>query len=74
MLRGPNVQAMAQMQAVVKLPVVASGGVTTTADVARLAAAGMAGCIIGRALYEGTLKLADALRVAKGGHTEQLAN
>jgi phosphoribosylformimino-5-aminoimidazole carboxamide ribotide isomerase len=72
MLRGPNVQAMAQMQAAVKLPVVASGGVTTTVDVARLAGAGMAGCIIGRALYEGTLKLADALRAAKGGHTEQL--
>ena len=74
MLQGPNVAAMSEMQAAVKLPVVASGGVTTMADIARLAAVGMAGCIIGRALYEGTLKLADALRVAKGGHTEQLAN
>jgi phosphoribosylformimino-5-aminoimidazole carboxamide ribotide isomerase len=64
MLRGPNVLAMAQMQAAVKIPVVASGGVTTTVDIARLAAAGLAGCIIGRALYEGTLKLADALQAA----------
>ncbi len=41
-------------------PVIASGGVTTVDDVARLAAAGLAGCIIGRALYEGTLTLAEA--------------
>ncbi len=40
MLAGPNVAAMAEMQAAVDLPVVASGGVTTSEDVARLAAAG----------------------------------
>jgi phosphoribosylformimino-5-aminoimidazole carboxamide ribotide isomerase len=64
MLSGPNVAAMAEMQAAVDVPVIASGGVTTAGDVARLAAAGLAGCIIGRALYEGTLTLADALRAA----------
>jgi phosphoribosylformimino-5-aminoimidazole carboxamide ribotide isomerase len=64
MLRGPNVDAMALMQASVDVPVIASGGVTTTDDIARLAKAGLAGCIIGRALYEGTLTLADALRAA----------
>jgi phosphoribosylformimino-5-aminoimidazole carboxamide ribotide isomerase len=65
MLSGPNVAAMAAMQAAVELPVVASGGVASKEDVARLAAAGMAGCIIGRALYEGTLTLPDALAVAR---------
>lgn len=69
MMAGPNVAAMAQMQAVVALPVVASGGVTTKEDVVRLAAVPMAGCIIGRALYEGTLTLPDALAVA--GASEQ---
>ncbi len=64
MLAGPNVAAMAEMQAAVELPVVASGGVTTCDDVARLAAAGMAGCIIGRALYEGTIALPEALAAA----------
>ena len=64
MLSGPNVEAMAAMQAAVDLPVVASGGVSSREDVARLAAAGMAGCIIGRALYEGTLTLSDALAAA----------
>ena len=65
MLSGPNVAAMAAMQAAVELPVVASGGVASKEDVARLAAAGMAGCIIGRALYEGTLTLPDALAAAE---------
>ena len=65
MMAGPNLAAMAEMQAAVSVPVIASGGVTTAADVAELAAAGLAGCIIGRALYEGTLTLADALRAAE---------
>ena len=61
MLTGPNVEAMAQLQASVDVPVVASGGVTTCEDIARLAAVPMAGCIVGRALYEGTVTLPDAL-------------
>lgn len=64
MMSGPNVPAMAEMQAAVAWPVVASGGVTTKEDVARLAAVPMAGCIIGRALYEGTLTLPEALVAA----------
>ena len=65
MLSGPNITAMALMQDAVHLPVIASGGVTTANDVAQLASAGLAGCIIGRALYVGTLKLEDALRAAQ---------
>lgn len=61
MLSGPNTEAMAEMQSAVDWPVVASGGVTTKDDVARLAAVPMAGCIIGRALYEGTLTLPEAI-------------
>jgi phosphoribosylformimino-5-aminoimidazole carboxamide ribotide isomerase len=61
MLEGPNVAAMAAMAAAVDVPVIASGGITTPDDVARLAELPLAGCIIGRALYEGPLKLADAL-------------
>jgi phosphoribosylformimino-5-aminoimidazole carboxamide ribotide isomerase len=69
MLSGPNLTAMAQMQAAVDIPVVASGGVANAQDVARLAAIPMAGCIIGRALYEGTVSLPDALRAAHGQAT-----
>lgn len=67
MMAGPNLPAMVEMQSAVKVPIVASGGVTTAADVARLAAAGLAGCIIGRALYEGKLTIAEALDAAAGG-------
>lgn len=65
MMAGPNVEAMAQMQAAVDLPVIASGGVTTAADIEKLAAGGLAGCIIGRALYEGTVRLSDAVRAGE---------
>jgi len=68
MLAGPNVAAMQEMQRAVRLPVIASGGVTSADDVAQLAAAGMAGCIIGRALYEGKLTLAEALHAAGPAH------
>jgi phosphoribosylformimino-5-aminoimidazole carboxamide ribotide isomerase len=60
MLQGPNLQAMEQMNAAVELNVIASGGVTSAGDVRQLAAIGLAGCIVGRALYEGTLTLAEA--------------
>ena len=66
MLQGPNVPAMREMQAAVDVPVVASGGVTTVADVEALAAAGLAGAIIGRALYEETITLPGALQAAGG--------
>ncbi len=64
MLTGPNVEAMRQMKQSVEWPVVASGGVSSADDVARLARAGMDGCIIGRALYEGRLNLPAALASA----------
>jgi len=64
MLQGPNLEAMAEMNAAVDCEVIASGGVTTADDVRKLAAIGMAGCIVGRALYEGSLTLAEAIAAA----------
>jgi phosphoribosylformimino-5-aminoimidazole carboxamide ribotide isomerase len=64
MLSGPNFDALAEMQNAVDVPVIASGGVTTVEDVRRLARIGVAGCIIGRTLYEGKLTLAEALAAA----------
>jgi phosphoribosylformimino-5-aminoimidazole carboxamide ribotide isomerase len=61
MLEGPNLDAMAQMRAAVSVPIIASGGVTTLADVRELARLGLAGCIIGRALYEGRLNLTEVI-------------
>jgi phosphoribosylformimino-5-aminoimidazole carboxamide ribotide isomerase len=65
MLAGPNLEAMDEMRRAVTVPVIASGGVTTTADVAQLAQLGMAGCIVGRSLYEGRLSLPEAISVAR---------
>jgi phosphoribosylformimino-5-aminoimidazole carboxamide ribotide isomerase len=69
MLQGPNVAAMAEMRQAVDLPVVASGGVAVAADVAALAQIPMAGCIVGRALYEGTLTIEAALAACKTSNT-----
>ncbi|MCA9102578.1 MAG: 1-(5-phosphoribosyl)-5-[(5-phosphoribosylamino)methylideneamino]imidazole-4-carboxamide isomerase [Pirellulales bacterium] len=66
MMQGPNLAAMSEMCAAVELPVVASGGVARREDVAALAELPLAGCIIGRALYEGGLSLGDALAAAQG--------
>lgn len=66
MMQGPNVAAMAEMQAAMcEVSVVASGGVTTLDDVQKLKDAGLSGAIIGRALYEGTIDLAAALKIAR---------
>jgi len=61
MMAGPNLAAQAEMAAAVRLPVIASGGVTTAQQVVQLSALGLAGCIIGRALYEGSLSVTDVL-------------
>jgi phosphoribosylformimino-5-aminoimidazole carboxamide ribotide isomerase len=65
MLAGPNLAAMREMATAVKLPVIASGGVTTVKDVEELVGTGVAGCIIGRALYEHKLSLADAIEAVE---------
>ena len=66
MMQGANITAMQEMAAAVPLPVIASGGVTTLDDVKRLMDAGLAGCIIGRALYVGQLSLRDVVAQVSG--------
>lgn len=61
MLQGPNLHALDQVCRAVNANVIASGGVTTPADVASLKALGhanMIGAIVGKALYEGRTTLA----------------
>lgn len=67
MLAGTNLPAMREMKEAVDIPVIASGGVTNVEDVRQLARLDMAGCIIGRALYENTLTIADAISAARIG-------
>lgn len=66
-LEGVNVEATLAVADAVSIPVIASGGVATVADIAALKtheAQGIAGAIIGRALYEGALEPTDALAAA----------
>lgn len=62
MMSGPNFAGIAEMQAALALPLIASGGVTQVSDILQLAQLGVPGCIIGRALYEGTIDLEEARR------------
>jgi phosphoribosylformimino-5-aminoimidazole carboxamide ribotide isomerase len=64
MMAGPNVEATAELVKASPFPVIASGGVTTVGDVEQVKAAGCAGAIIGRALYEGKIMLEAALAAA----------
>ena len=64
-LSGPNISRTRQLSQKVSVPIVAAGGVTTVNDIKNLKYAGVAGAVIGRALYEGTIDLKSALEAAK---------
>jgi phosphoribosylformimino-5-aminoimidazole carboxamide ribotide isomerase len=67
MQSGPNVQATRELASGVDIPVIASGGICNLEDVRALAELerdGVMGMITGRALYEGTLNLGEALTAA----------
>jgi phosphoribosylformimino-5-aminoimidazole carboxamide ribotide isomerase len=61
-LGGPNVNTTRELATIIG--VIGSGGVATVADLRSLAEAGAEGAIIGTALYQGRLKLSEALTVA----------
>jgi len=62
-MQGPNIAATAALARAVSIPVIASGGVSSLADLKALKATGViAGAISGRALYDGAIDLAEALR------------
>jgi len=68
-LTGPNLELLKSVCAATKAPVVASGGVSSLADIAaiaELAAIGVEGSIVGKALYAGAFTLPEALLVANG--------
>ena len=65
MLKGPNLEAMAEMVSKVKTNIIASGGVTTIEDVDKLKRVGVEGAIIGKALYTDRINLSEAVDAAK---------
>jgi phosphoribosylformimino-5-aminoimidazole carboxamide ribotide isomerase len=67
MLTGVNIEATVALAQGLKIPVIASGGITNLEDVERLCAVegeGIMGAITGRAIYEGTLDFAAAQALA----------
>lgn len=70
-LQGPNLAMLKQAQFALRSGVIASGGISTIEDVREVAAIGVDGAIIGRALYDGRIDLTDAIGA---GRTERMAN
>jgi phosphoribosylformimino-5-aminoimidazole carboxamide ribotide isomerase len=65
MMNGVNVEATRNLARSVKTPVYASGGISSLDDLKALKeieGEGVAGCVVGRALYEGTITLKDAVK------------
>jgi len=65
MMTGPNFERTKALVQAVDVPVIASGGVGDLSDIKKLAELGAEAVIIGRSLYEGTLKLSDAINAIK---------
>ncbi|MEM9644635.1 MAG: 1-(5-phosphoribosyl)-5-[(5-phosphoribosylamino)methylideneamino]imidazole-4-carboxamide isomerase [Planctomycetota bacterium] len=64
MMQGPNFDGLLAMARATDIPLVASGGVTTLDDVAKLNDLQMPAAIVGRSLYDGVMKLDEVLETA----------
>ncbi|MEG6616152.1 1-(5-phosphoribosyl)-5-[(5-phosphoribosylamino)methylideneamino]imidazole-4-carboxamide isomerase [Peptococcaceae bacterium 1198_IL3148] len=68
-MKGPNLEATGAMARATKLKVIASGGVSTLADLKEIKALepdGVEGVIMGKALYSGAVDIKEALTLAEG--------
>ena len=66
MLQGPNLVTTRALAEAGRVPVIASGGVGNIGHIRELRELPVWGAIVGRSLYEGTLDLREAIRVARG--------
>ena len=67
MMNGVNVESTVELAQAIRIPVIASGGITTIDDIralCKVADEGIMGAITGRAIYEGTLDLVEAQKLA----------
>jgi phosphoribosylformimino-5-aminoimidazole carboxamide ribotide isomerase len=68
MMQGVNVEATARLAQSIRIPVIASGGITNLDDIhalGQVSGDGIMGAITGRAIYEGTLDFAEGQRIAE---------
>lgn len=66
---GANLDIYARLSKLEGMDVIASGGVSFLPEIEKLAALGVCGVIVGKALYEGRLSLPAVLKAAEGGET-----
>jgi phosphoribosylformimino-5-aminoimidazole carboxamide ribotide isomerase len=71
MMQGPSLEQTRFVAEATRVPVIASGGVGNISHIEWLTQLGVWGVIVGRSLYEGTLDLADAIRVARAAGRSQ---
>jgi phosphoribosylformimino-5-aminoimidazole carboxamide ribotide isomerase len=65
-LSGPNLEGLNELVEKVDADVTASGGIASIEDIEAVAAAGATGAIVGRALYDGRVDLAEAVALFRG--------
>ena len=65
MLGGTNTELYKKLNESFNIDIVASGGVSTIADIKKLASMNMYGAILGKALYENAVDLSEAVKTAK---------
>ncbi|WP_026841199.1 1-(5-phosphoribosyl)-5-[(5-phosphoribosylamino)methylideneamino]imidazole-4-carboxamide isomerase [Citrifermentans bremense] len=68
MMQGPNIQATKALAEAIKIPVIASGGLSSLQDIENLIAiesSGVTGVITGKAIYSGAINLAEAIALTK---------
>ncbi|MDG2992208.1 1-(5-phosphoribosyl)-5-[(5-phosphoribosylamino)methylideneamino]imidazole-4-carboxamide isomerase [Candidatus Synechococcus calcipolaris G9] len=74
-MQGPNIDALRQLLAVVNVPVIASGGISSLTDILNLFPlhySGLVGAIVGRALYTDALSLPEAVRAVGQGRWQDV--
>jgi phosphoribosylformimino-5-aminoimidazole carboxamide ribonucleotide (ProFAR) isomerase len=64
-LKGPQVEKIEKLLEAVKIPIIASGGISGLNDLTMLASVGVEGAIVGTALYEGKFTFEQALEAVK---------
>jgi phosphoribosylformimino-5-aminoimidazole carboxamide ribotide isomerase len=68
MKRGPNIDAIREFAKVINAPVIAAGGISSIKDIenmAELEEDGLSGIIVGRALYDGSIRLEQAINTLR---------
>jgi phosphoribosylformimino-5-aminoimidazole carboxamide ribotide isomerase len=74
-LQGPNLDALRELAGAVSIPVIASGGISSTRDLLNLLTLeplGVTGAIVGRALYTGEVALKEAIRAVGQGRWQDV--